>query len=194
MTQDEPKGLGDDFCVRLHACTGTLQQGRLLLQSARFLKAIVIIVENGHSVSRSRGDWEEGPQTVSRVKHLTRNLEALEEAGGWRTPCMLNKFEPLLRLSDEEEDEDWDIHQDDTEDSQQEVIVVTDGVHKCLLKMQVTNVTKALLSVSSICDAGHRVVFEEAGGYIEHEAIKTRTKFKREDGVYRMKVKLADGY
>ena len=56
-----------------------------------------------------------------------------------------------------------------------------------MLRMQVTDVTKALMSVSSICDAGHRVVFERAGGYIEHEATKTRPQFKGEDGVYRMK-------
>ena len=75
---------------------------------------------------------------------------------------------------------------------EKEVKVVTGEGQKCVLKMQVTDLTKALVSVSSICDAGHRVVFDRAGGYIEHEATKTRTQFKREDGVYRMRVKLAD--
>ena len=67
--------------------------------------------------------------------------------------------------------------------------VVTGEGQKCVLKMQVTDVTKALMSVSSICDAGQ---FDRAGGYIEHEATQTRTQFKREDGVYRMRLKLAD--
>ena len=50
-----------------------------------------------------------------------------------------------------------------------------------------------LMTVSSVCDAGHRAVFERAGGYIEHEGTMTRTQFKREDGVLPMKVKLTDG-
>ena len=279
----------------------------------------------------------------------TRSLEALEKCGCWRTLCMINKFEPLVELSDVEDEEDWDVYLDDTEESsntwtaakrksksgrkskpkpinamsdkeitpphanvprpnnlthsltqshnlgsvastgrlvakdsnedaasspqagqsdvspspsrgrphraqhqnaellsvsessdnpdetlytaenvmgqqmapgtaikpsvdscsgvqyttangssvpnrgEKEVKVVTSEGQKCVLRMQVKDVTKALMSVSSICDAGHRVVFERAGGYIEHEATNTWTQFKREDGVYgMMKVRLAD--
>ena len=62
---------------------------------------------------------------------------------------------------------------------EKEVKVVTGEGQKYVVMIQVTAVTKALVSVSSICDAGHRVVFERAGGYSQ--------------GVYRTKVKLADG-
>ena len=35
--------------------------------------------------------------------------------------------------------------------------------HKCALKMQVTDVRKPLMSVSKICDAGHKVTFTKDG-------------------------------
>ena len=47
----------------------------------------------------------------------TRSLEALDKCGGWRTLCMVNKFEPLVKLSDVEDEEDWDVYLDDTEES-----------------------------------------------------------------------------
>ena len=56
--------------------------------------------------------------------------------------------------------------------------------------MQVTQVRKSLMSVSKVCDTGHRVVFERSGGYIEHEASGQRTKFERIGGVYSLKVNL----
>ena len=47
----------------------------------------------------------------------TRSLEALDKCGGWRTLCMVNQFEPLVKLSDVEDEEDWDVYLDDTEES-----------------------------------------------------------------------------
>jgi hypothetical protein len=61
-----------------------------------------------------------------------------------------------------------------------------------MLKMQVTDVKKPLMSVSRICDAGHRVVFTKGGGTIEHEVTGQVTKFGRVDNVYRLKVDMAD--
>ena len=73
---------------------------------------------------------------------------------------------------------------------EKEVKVVTKEGSRCTLKMQVTNVTKPLMSVSRICDAGHRVVFEDKGGCIEHLATKQKTSFQRIDNVYRLKVQV----
>ena len=56
--------------------------------------------------------------------------------------------------------------------------------------MQVTNVRKSLMSVSKICDAGHRVIFEKQGGYIEHVDSGERTRFARRGGVYALQVNL----
>ena len=61
---------------------------------------------------------------------------------------------------------------------------------KCTVRMQVTNVRKSLMSVSKICDAGHRVIFEKGGGHIEHEATGQRTSFLRKGGVYVLRVNL----
>lgn len=60
--------------------------------------------------------------------------------------------------------------------------------HHCLLKMQVTDVQKPLLSVSRVCDSGHRVVFHSQGGYIQHETTGQVTHFYRDNNVYRMEV------
>ena len=46
------------------------------------------------------------------------------------------------------------------------------------------------MSVSNIGETGHKVVFEKAGGYIEHLVSGQRTHFQRQDGVYRMQVRV----
>ena len=50
------------------------------------------------------------------------------------------------------------------------VHITTNEGAKCTVRMQVTDVRKSLMSVSKVCDAGHKVVFEQEGGYIEHIA------------------------
>jgi hypothetical protein len=75
---------------------------------------------------------------------------------------------------------------------EKEVKVITGEGHKCMLKMQVTDVKKPLMSVARICDAGHNVVFTKGGGYIEHVTTGQRTKFVRIDNVYRLKVGVQD--
>ena len=71
---------------------------------------------------------------------------------------------------------------------EKDIKVATDEGHKCLLKMQVTDVKKLFMSVARICDAGHQAVFTRNGGTIEHEVTGQTTKFKRVDNVYRLKV------
>ena len=71
---------------------------------------------------------------------------------------------------------------------EKDIKIVTDEWHKCLLKMQVTDVKTPLMSVAMICDAGHRFVFTRNGGTIAHKVTGQTTKFKRVDNVYRLKV------
>ena len=59
---------------------------------------------------------------------------------------------------------------------------------KCVMRMQVTAVRKSLMSVSKICDVGHKVIFESNGGHIEHLSTGQRTQFDRKGGVYTIKV------
>ena len=75
---------------------------------------------------------------------------------------------------------------------EKDVKVLTSEGHRCLLKMQVTDVKKPLMSVAQICDASHRVVFTKEGGSIEHEVTGQTTQFNRVDNVYRLKVGIAD--
>ena len=77
---------------------------------------------------------------------------------------------------------------------EKDVKVRTKEGHKCVMKMQVTDVQKPLMSVSRICDAGHRVVFLRDGGYIEHEMTGQRTEFARVDNVYRLNVQCEKGF
>lgn len=60
--------------------------------------------------------------------------------------------------------------------------------YDCMLKMQVTDVQRPLISVSRICDAGHRVVVTRQGGYIQHEGSGQITSFYRDHNGYRMSV------
>ena len=76
----------------------------------------------------------------------------------------------------------------------EDVKVRTKEGHKCVMKMQVTDVQKPLMSVSRICDAGHRVVFLRDGGYIEHEKTGQRTEFARVDNVHRLNVQCEKGF
>ena len=71
---------------------------------------------------------------------------------------------------------------------EKEVTFMTGEGHTCMMKMQVTDVQRPLISVSRLCDAGHKVVFTRAGGYIQHEGTSQVTSFYRDHNVYRMEV------
>ena len=70
--------------------------------------------------------------------------------------------------------------------------VVTKEGQSRRMNMQVTDVNKALMSVAKICDAGHTVTFRNDGGTIRNNRSGEVTTFRRENNVYRMKVKLDD--
>ena len=59
-----------------------------------------------------------------------------------------------------------------------------------LLKLtaQVTEVNKALLSVSKILRAGNRLVFDSAGSYIEHKPSGEWTPLEERGGIYVLKM------
>jgi hypothetical protein len=56
--------------------------------------------------------------------------------------------------------------------------------HRSSLKWQCAPVTKPLLSISHICDAGHRVTFEATGGYMVNLKSGRKTSFRRKNNVY----------
>ena len=58
------------------------------------------------------------------------------------------------------------------------------------MNMQITDVNRALMSVAKICDAGHTVTFNHTGGVIRNNQSGEETKFRRENNVYRMTVKV----
>ena len=59
---------------------------------------------------------------------------------------------------------------------------------ECLLRMQITDVKRALLSVAKVCDSGHEVTFRKDGGCITHLESGKTFNFMRVDGVYRMEM------
>ena len=56
------------------------------------------------------------------------------------------------------------------------------------IRAQVCEVTKALLSVRKLVEAGNRVVFEENGSYIEDVYRKVRMYLQEKHGMYTLKV------
>ena len=75
---------------------------------------------------------------------------------------------------------------------EQRVRVQTKEGAMCMLKMQVTDVRKPLMSVAKICDTGHKVTFSSHGGEIIDLKTGDITKFDRVDDVYRLEVNLPD--
>ena len=67
--------------------------------------------------------------------------------------------------------------------------VARDG-HEIAFKAQVTDVHRPLMSVSRICDKGHRVVFESHGGYIESLTTGEKINVHRDHNVYRLQVEV----
>ena len=58
-------------------------------------------------------------------------------------------------------------------------IVTKGGGYRCTVRMQVTDINKSLMSVSRICDTGHKVIFDSEGGYIEHIESGQKAAFER---------------
>ena len=54
------------------------------------------------------------------------------------------------------------------------------------ITLQLTDVLKPLASVSQICEAGNRVVFEETGGYIENIKTGIKTPIRKAGKAYKL--------
>ena len=67
-------------------------------------------------------------------------------------------------------------------------MAMTDTGTSHKITAQVTDVHKALLSVSKTVKAGNRVVFDEDGSYIENKKDGTRTPIEWRNGGYALKV------
>ena len=61
---------------------------------------------------------------------------------------------------------------------------MTDDADLAKMELQIADVQKTLGSVKKMCNAGNRVVFDEAGSYIEHKASGKRTPIKDEGNGY----------
>ena len=70
----------------------------------------------------------------------------------------------------------------------QKVAAKTSHGESVNFRAQVTDVRRPLMSVSRICDGGHRVVFEASGGYIESLENGDRIAIRRDHNVYRLRV------
>ena len=75
-------------------------------------------------------------------------------------------------------------------EGEKHVQVETVGGQKRTLKLQIADVTRVLLSVSKICDAGNTVTFTKEGGTITNLVSGQKDHFDRRDDVYRMKFKI----
>ena len=71
--------------------------------------------------------------------------------------------------------------------------IMTEECLPITMKMQVCGVSKALLSVSKLCKAGHKVVFDDDWSYIEHKQTGQRTSIMPEGGVYTLDVWVRTG-
>ena len=54
------------------------------------------------------------------------------------------------------------------------------------MTIQVSPVHQPLMSVKMVCRAGHRVVFDDAGSFVENKKTLERLKIEEKDGAYIM--------
>ena len=70
---------------------------------------------------------------------------------------------------------------------------LTEKGQKLKMRITVVDVSKVLASVSKICECGNRVIFDEAGSYIEDKHTGERTPLHKRNGVYVMNMKIRKG-
>ena len=61
---------------------------------------------------------------------------------------------------------------------------------KLKMRIAVADVSKVLASVSKICECGSRVVFDEAGSYIEDNESGEKIPIRKRNGVYVMDMRI----
>ena len=67
---------------------------------------------------------------------------------------------------------------------QQHLHAVTSAGTETGVLFQIADASKPLVSVSTICERGNRVVFGKGGGYIHSLASGDKTSFYRQNGIY----------
>ena len=65
---------------------------------------------------------------------------------------------------------------------------------KFIVRTQLTDVRKPLMSVSKVCDEGNIVVFNQNGEYIQSEKTGKKTSFSREGNVYALEMDLISDF
>ena len=71
-------------------------------------------------------------------------------------------------------------------EGQKEVTMITNEGQNVNVLYQVADVSRTLTSVSRVCDAGNRVIFESWGGYIQNLQTGSTTTFERKSNVYEL--------
>ena len=79
-------------------------------------------------------------------------------------------------------------------DGEKHLKVKTAEGEKFIVRTQLTDVRKPLMSVSKVCDEGNIVVFKQNGGYIQSETTGKKTSFSREGNVYALEMDLVSDF
>ena len=122
-----------------------------------------------------------------------RNIEITIDSGAAETVTgrdMYPEFKTIKNVSDNRTSYILPSGAELKHHGEKRVNIITQEGSKCTMRMQVTDINKSLMSVSRICDTGHRVICTSEGGYIEHIETGQTTKFERRGGVYVLKANL----
>jgi hypothetical protein len=79
-------------------------------------------------------------------------------------------------------------------DGEKHLKVKTAEGDKFIVRTQLTDVRKPLMSVSKVCDEGNTVVFKQNGGYIQNEKTGKKTSFSREGNIYALEMDLISDF
>jgi hypothetical protein len=79
-------------------------------------------------------------------------------------------------------------------DGEKHLKVKTAEGEKFIVRTQLTDVRKPLMSVSKVCDEGNIVVFKQNGGCIQNEKTGKKTSFSREGNVYALDMDLVSDF
>ena len=71
-----------------------------------------------------------------------------------------------------------------TNQGQKKIPAETNEGNRYNLNFQIAGVTKPLMSVGKVCDAGNIVIFDDYGGRIRNKSTGKTTWFERKNGVY----------
>ena len=76
---------------------------------------------------------------------------------------------------------------------QQKILACSEEGDELEVLSQIADVSKPLVSVSSICERGNRVIFGKSGGVVKNNYTGAEIPFYRKNGIYVLSLWLADG-